>query len=393
MQHEMSEARVKEEIDVAAALGAELFIVDAGWFADPGTNWFTTVGDWTPGGRLPRGFAPLVDHAHEQGLLFGAWVEAERISPESRAYAAHPEWVLRYQGQELPAGPLDLTIPEAAAWMESEICRVIADNRLDLFRLDHNVYVWQGGQRDHAGFRESTLWRQCLALWGIFDRVHERFPQVLLENCAGGGGRTDLGMQRRFHYVQISDCTALPRALRIMNGSTMFLPPEACFNFTGVGMEAHARGDLDSQFRGVTMGKPCLSGFAPSFRELDPVTLARGRHHVEIYKQFLRPLHEDSLVYHHTPVLPGVEPAGWWVQEYFSPSLRRGAVGLFRLVSDGRDTWQLQARGVRRDKTYRVTFDNTGETVEMSGQALRDPGLAVRLPAPMTSELLLLEEE
>jgi hypothetical protein len=80
------------------------------------------------------------------------------------------------------------------------------------------------------------------------------------------------------------------------------------------------------------------------------------------------------------------------VQEYFSPSLGRGAVGLFRLVSDGRETWQFQARGVRRDKTYRVTFDTSGETVEMTGQALIDPGIAVRLPGPMSSEMLLLEE-
>jgi hypothetical protein len=157
-------------------------------------------------------------------------------------------------------------------------------------------------------------------------------------------------------------------------------------------MDASVRGDLDSQFRGVMMGKPCLSGFAPHADQLDPVTLPRARHHVEVYKQSLRPLHADSLVYHHTPVLTGVEPAGWWVQEYFSPSLRKGAVGLFRLVSDGQETWQFRARGVRRDETYRVTFDNTGETIEITGQALIDPGIAVRLPWPMSSELLLLEE-
>ena len=392
VQHEMTEERLREEIQVAAALGAELFIVDAGWFADAQTNWFATVGQWTPGGRLPHGLAPVVDYAHDHGLLFGLWMEAERIGPESRTYAEHPEWVIRYQGKELPQGPLDLTIPEAAAWLEAEICRVIEEYRLDMFRLDHNVEIGLGGQREHAGFRESTLWRQCLAVWGIFDRVHQRYPNLLLENCSSGGGRTDLGMLRRFHHTQLSDWAILPRALKITNGSTMFLPPEVCFNFTGVGIDTHYRGDLDAQLRYVMMSKPCLTGFAPSFAELDPVTLERGRHHVQVYKDFLRPLHADSLVYHHTPVLSGLEPAGWWVQEYFSPSLRKGAAGLFRMVNDGRETWQFRSRGVRRDKRYKVTFDNSGETVEMSGQVLRDPGLEIRLPWPMSSELLLLEE-
>lgn len=157
-EHELSDASLRHEIDVARAVGAELFIVDAGWFGNAGASWYTTVGDWVAGDRLAHGLEPHFAYAREHGLLYGLWMDAERIGPDSRAGREHPDWLLRRDGH--PVGTaLDLTNAAAAAWLEQEINRLVDHYDLDLFRLDYNVDVWEGGYREHAGYYENSLWR------------------------------------------------------------------------------------------------------------------------------------------------------------------------------------------------------------------------------------------
>ena len=92
---------------------------------------------------------------------------------------------------------LNLANPEAAKWMEEQIARVVSENELEFFRLDYNVGgIRQGGQTVRNGFVESLYWRYYETLYAMYDRLRARFPDLILESCAGGGGRTDIGMVR-----------------------------------------------------------------------------------------------------------------------------------------------------------------------------------------------------
>lgn len=65
-----NEENVMKCIDVAAAIGAELFVMDC--------PWYDYYGDWVPSPiRFPRGLAPVVEYAHQKGLLFGLQTEVE----------------------------------------------------------------------------------------------------------------------------------------------------------------------------------------------------------------------------------------------------------------------------------------------------------------------------
>jgi alpha-galactosidase len=77
--------RIREEIDGAAALGAELLVVDAGWYAGAGRDGifdFTSgLGSWeVDAKRFPNGLKVLTQYAHQRGLKFGIWVEPERVA-------------------------------------------------------------------------------------------------------------------------------------------------------------------------------------------------------------------------------------------------------------------------------------------------------------------------
>jgi hypothetical protein len=119
--------------------------------------------------------------------------------------------------------------------------------------------------------------------------------------------------------------------------------------------------------------------------------VARIRHHVDVYKQHIRPILGTCRMYHHTPVLKGKEPQGWAVWECVSEDDTRAAVAIFRLAGPGEDEYRLRLRGVDAGRRYRVTFDNTGQTAEIEGTLLKSDGLVLLLGRPMTSELLILE--
>jgi len=391
-QHEMTEERLKFEIDVAAEIGAEVFVVDAGWFGNMGSDWWSTVGDWECGDRLPNGLEPVFEYARRRGLLCGLWLDAERIGPESRVAKEHPEWLLKRYGRETGTGDMDLTNPDCAEWLESKIVGLIERYRLDLFRLDYNTAPYEGGQIPRYGYMENSLWRYYEAVYGIYDRLRKRFPELILENCSSGGGRTDLGMLSRFHYTWITDWQMAPRSIRILNGMTLALPPERVDRNAGVAQNAHVRGDLDLQIRGTMFSHMTLTGIYPSPEERNPDHIARIKHHVDIYKSFIRPFLPECLVYHHTPVLAGREPRGWCVLEYISADRSCGAVGLFRLAGPSGPEYHLRLRGVDAGRRYRVTFDNSGSEAEFDGERLRTTGISVTLNSPMSSELLLLRE-
>jgi alpha-galactosidase len=94
VDHE-SEAGIDKEIDLAAESGAEMFVIDAGWFGPEPNNWGANVGDWYAGAWLPHDVNPIREHARQKGLLFGLWVEIESVGSASHLRQQHPDWVLR----------------------------------------------------------------------------------------------------------------------------------------------------------------------------------------------------------------------------------------------------------------------------------------------------------
>jgi alpha-galactosidase len=112
---------------------------------------------------------------------------------------------------------------------------------------------------------------------------------------------------------------------------------------------------------------------------------------IELYKQFVRPFHATSRIYHHTPVVEGFEPHGWGVIELAAQDRSRVIAGLFRLSDPAEPAYLLRFRGLDVGRRYRVTFDNSGDRVELDGFTLTHTGVPVRLESALTSELLLVE--
>ena len=394
-EQEITPEIVYHEVDTAAEIGAEVFFIDASWYSAPHTNWSETLGDWQVGSRFPDGLKPFRDYVHNKGMLFGLWMDAERIG-KSEAAREHPEWCARrYDGEALPRNMLDLTQPEAARWMEEQICRVISEHELDFFRLDYNIgnigNVGPGGQNIRDGFVENTYWRYYETLYAIYERVRQRFPKVILENCASGGGRTDIGMIRRFSHTWVTDWQIAPRSFSITNGMTIALPPEYVDRLLG-GQGGHRTADIDFQARLLLFVRPTVGGLCPIGVQRNPLQISRVKHMVDLYKNFVRSFQPTSRIFHHTPTVSGREPRGYGVLELAARDRSRAIAGVFQLGGSAEPEYLLRFRGLDMGQRYQLTSDNTGQVRLTDGFQLMKEGVPVRLETPLTSELLLCEE-
>jgi len=386
---------IQKDIDVAASIGAELYVIDAGWYGNEPNQWFNNTGDWFDGKWMKNGggLKAVVVHAHKRGMKFGLWVEIEAAGNNSTLRKDHPGWLLARDGQPIAGGrALDLTQPAVAKWVEGEIRRLIRTRKLDMYRIDHNHCMAPFGNRKYKGFTEDLAWRYYDNFSAMFARLRKEFPKVVFQNCAGGGGRLDWGTMSQFHNTELSDWMRMPRGVKILSGVSLSLPPEVLLRTFGTEVGEHVLdGDVDTQLRHCFC-RLIFRGIAPTMDELSPYLRERVEHYLDLYRRVIRPVMADGLVFHHTPFLPLNEPTPWCVLEYADRNARRSVAALFRTSAAEPGEFVFKPRGVNPAFDYRVTLDNSGRSFRIPGRELMQAGLTVRLESTLRSELIVLEQ-
>ncbi len=379
----------KHFIDTAAMVGAETFIIDAGWYLPAGEEidgWKEGCGNWYPDKeKYGNDFAKFRDYAHSKGLLFGLWMEAESIGQNAQIRKEHPEWMAKnYYDNETRL--IDMTNPEAAKWVEGEIGRVIEDYKLDLFRLDFNME--QNVILEKDGKKYSGEYEYYKATCEMYRRLRLKYPKVVFENCASGGRRTSLDFVKNFTHTWVTDWQVAPRSVAITNGMTMVLPPEKVDGLVG-GMNSHTRASLDFQARRCIFGRPTTNTYNCVGSEFNPAQIDFIKHTFDIYKEFVRPYAPTGKIYHHTPECFGTEPKGIMILERSSEDSSCGIIGVFGLCDVQEPATMVYPRGIDVSKSYEVTFDNSGAKVTLSGYDMCQNGIRVALDGSLTSELII----
>lgn len=392
-EHNMTLEESKSFAKQMAELGAEIFTIDAGWYCPPEkeTEWWARIGDWNyDSNRYPGGIGELRDYVHSLGMKFGLWMEAERLGEQSTCFAQHQDWCTKLPFRSDTLGFLDFTNPEVVNWVEEQIARVIREYQLDLFRVDYNV-----GSDAYFYYKKNNHVEYCSikhyqAIYAMYERLKKRFPNVIFENCAGGGGRTDLGMVRAFNHTWVSDWQRAPRSLQITSGMTMVLPPERVDRLVA-GMGCHVYGSLDFQMRNTMFGHMTLNTFSPAAAELNEQQLGFIKHSVKIYKDFIRPFLPKAKMYHHNETPSRITEEGYCGLELVSCDKKKAAIGIFCLQQQKNVSVTIIPRGLDVSNTYRVVFDNTGTQAIVSGWEIMRQGIMTSPLSALTSELILIE--
>ena len=258
----------------AAALGAEMLVLDDGWF-EGRVHDRTSLGIWKADPeRFPSGIPALAAKVRAKGLKFGLWFEPEMINPDSPLLAEHPGWTLHVPGREasLARGQLTLDLSRA------EVCDQLYDQIATLLGCGDIAYVKWDMNRPMTDIGSAALpperqaevpHRYMLGLYGLLSRLTADFPDVLFEACASGGNRFDLGMLRFMPQGWVSDmCDPVGRAA-ILSGASLLYPPSVMAAYIGPSPN-HQNGRVTSVEARYNAGALCAAqGLSLSEADLD----------------------------------------------------------------------------------------------------------------------------
>jgi alpha-galactosidase len=194
----------------AADIGAELFVVDDGWFTGRADD-TGGLGDWWPDpAAFPQGFDQFIADVRALGLDFGLWIEPEAVSPGSRLYAEHPEWVYRVEGRpgRLVRNELllDLGRTDVQDFVIGTLDRLLGTYAISYLKWDMNRPPTERGRPGAGGLDLDA--EHVAGYLRVLDHLRSAHPDVTVEGCAGGGGRIEHATIARTDVVWPSDNTA-----------------------------------------------------------------------------------------------------------------------------------------------------------------------------------------
>lgn len=225
-----TEDKVIPLIDMAAELGAEYFCIDAGWYAD-GT-WWDSVGEWMPSTwRFPKGLHYLLDRIRKKGMIPGLWLEIEVMGincplvknlPDSFFFMRRGRRIIdhgRYQ--------LDFRNPEVRDFATRVVDRLVNEYGVGYIKNDYNIEIGTGTEVNADSFGDGLLSHNRAYLEWI-DSIHEKYPDLVWENCSSGGMRMEYASLTHADIQSVSDQTDYRYNARIAAScATAVLPEQA----------------------------------------------------------------------------------------------------------------------------------------------------------------------
>jgi alpha-galactosidase len=378
-------ARLGELAERAAAVGAERFVLDDGWFGARRDD-RAGLGDWTVSADAwPQGLDPLIDRVHALGMDFGLWIEPEMVNPDSQLYRTHPDWILGTGGR-VPLLVrnqlvLDVSRPEVREHLLEVIGAVLARYRVDYVKWDHNRPLVDAGTLARYGV--PVVHEQTLGYYTLLDQLRARFPAIAWESCASGGGRIDLAVLERVARVWTSDLTDPLGRQAIQRWTGLLVAPE----YLGAHVCAptnHQTGRASSlDFRAATAFFAAL-GIEWDLTTADENELRRLRGWVSLYKRHRGLLHSADTVRVDVP-----EPAVW-IHGVVSPE-RDEAVFCYVQRDDALAAPPFRLAGLDPARRYRVQALSPADDrvlVDAAGAALHDGALPAPPRGPQRADLI-----
>jgi alpha-galactosidase len=382
IEEALNEKIMLKQADRAAKLGLEFFEVDAGWYGGASENFANGVGNWerVDEAKFPNGLEPLAAYAKSKGLRFGLWFEPERARRGSDWVTQHPDW---YWDIGNPVNfMLDLTRRDVQDHLIEMLSTWIEKLDVRWLRWDNNHPL--GPSWDFIDPTGKVQFAYVAGLYRVRASLLERFPNLNIDNCAGGGNRIDFGTLRYSATNVISDHAEDPHVCRIMQtGGARVLPANYMNSSFYVGPDDgdEAVGPLELVSR--MAGSMSFSGHIANWSSRQ---VRRVRQHLDGYRAFRHLLMKDF--YALTPYPRSA--ADWDVVEFVDPANKEAVVLAYRVRGE-QQARRIYPKRLDPEKTYRVGDPFSARKPRMlSGKALMETGLRLSLKPESAAVLHLI---
>ena len=280
-----TESRLLNLAKNAYKFGAELFVLDDGWF---GTRNDDTqgLGDYDVNKKkLPHGLDGLAKRINKIGMKFGLWFEPESINENSKLYNTHPDWVIANSTSKPSLGRhqllLDLSKEEVQEYIIDNVSNILRSANIEYVKWDMNRHMSDIPSIQNNG---EFFHRYILGLYKVMGTLVQRFPKVLWEGCASGGNRFDLGILSYFPQIWASDDTDAYERLRIQYNYSYGYPLSTLSNHVSStpNQQTLRETALNTRFNVAMFG---VLGYELLFSEIDKFDKERTRVLIQTYKE------------------------------------------------------------------------------------------------------------
>lgn len=354
----------------AKALGIDMVVMDDGWFGKRNDD-NSSLGDWYVneeklGGTLTK----LIERVNAEGVKFGIWIEPEMVSEDSDLYREHPDWAITIPGRKPVRSRnqlvLDFSRKEVRDEIFKRICAVLDQGNVEYIKWDMN--------RSLADIYASNVtYDYVLGVYDFLEKLTNRYPDILIEGCSGGGGRFDAGMLYYTPQIWCSDNTDAINRTRIQYGTSFFYPVAAMGSHVSA-VPNHQTGRVTSMH---TRGVAAMSGTFGY--ELNPALLnakekAEIRAQLAQYREYQELIREGDYYRLSNPFQDNF--AAWMV---VSDDRSKALVSVIRLTAEANPpAAYVTLKGMEEDAFYREK--TTGKVYP--GAALMEAGIL--LPAAVS---------
>ncbi|MCF6175960.1 MAG: alpha-galactosidase [Victivallaceae bacterium] len=385
--------QLDEQLKKAKEIGLECFVVDAGWAGENDEFW--GVGNWKE--KTKRAFLGRVkdfaEKVRKTGLKFGIWIEPEQFPKSVPIVAEHPEWFFEDSTR------INLNLPQAREYFKSQIRRLVEDYSVEYIKTDMNIEL---------GFDESgeELYSYCKKFREVIEEIKAENPSLIIENCASGALRNDLGTQQYFDCAFLSDNVEPFESIRIFQGTILRGIPGRISRWATIKDKGYENNTVVSDDKyvltpaGATWQKiryedinfilaSCLCGgglgFSGDIASLDEEKTEIVKEYIAFYKENRKLLY-NSVVHVLTELPTEIsDPAKIIAIQFHNEKSDESILMSFMDPASRKCSRNFKLRGLRKNRDYKVMayFDKKYYSYTISGEELTNYGMEVKVQENM----------
>ena len=371
---ELSGEKILKLAEDAAELGIDMVVMDDGWFGKREDD-NSGLGDWQVNEKkLGCTLGELINKVNALGVKFGIWIEPEMVSEDSDFYRGHTDWAMHIPGRKPVRGRnqlvLDFSRKDVRKYVFDQICRVLDQGKIEYVKWDMNrslADIYSLGNE-----QGKVAYDYVLGVYDFLEKLQQRYPDMLIEGCSGGGGRFDAGMMYYTPQIWCSDNTDAIDRLRIQYGTSFFYPISTMGSHVSAVPNHQTGRSVSLNTRGITAMAGCL-GYELDTGNLSTEEREEIKEQIRKYKKYVCLIQNGNYYRLSSPFEDSY--AAWM---FGSEDRRKVLLNVVMLEMHGNMTnCYVKLKGLEPDAVYRDT--DTGKCYY--GSALMEAGIP--MPAQM----------
>lgn len=338
-------------IDDSVKIGTELFVLDDGWFGRRNDD-LDGLGDWYINDKKID-LGKVIEHCHKNNLKFGIWYEPEMVNPTSDLYKNNPHYRLGEKDvKSLSIGRhqfhLDFSNPEVVDNIYQQMIEVLDKYEIDYIKWDHNRYIAEHFSQYHDKDHQGEIYhRLVLGYYSLLSRLIERYPNIMFEGCASGGGRFDLGTLFYCPQIWTSDESDPLQRIFIQYNTSLGYPLST--------IASHVNAKKITSYR----TKALIALFGTYGYEMNPNLLTKEEIQelaevADIYKKYHLDVIENGDLYH----LISPNETNYICLQSVSKAKDKSLILFMNILKESDQSRFIKLRGLDENKYYKNNWNN-----------------------------------